>query len=89
MKKNDYDKSLINRILIQRASGSTWKKSFWSLKENDEVWLRGPGTQFSLDESRPAVMLTGGVGVTPFKCMLEHAAESQIPTKVIASRVWG
>jgi ferredoxin-NADP reductase len=27
-------------------------------------------------------MITAGVGVTPFKCMIEHAAEAQIQTEV-------
>ena len=40
-----------------------------------------------LIETRPAVMLTGGVGLTPFKCMLEHAAVNQIDTEVRDARM--
>ena len=65
-----------------RASGSAWKAAFWQLREDSEVWIRGPGPHMALDETRPAVMLTGGVGVTPFKCMLEYAAASNIDTEV-------
>lgn len=61
-----------------RKSNSDWKSAFWRLAVGDVVRLRGPGPRIIFDESRPAVFISGGVGVTPFKCMLEVASELQL-----------
>lgn len=61
-----------------RHSPSEWKAAFWRLAIGDTVRLRGPGPRIVFEESRPAVFLSGGVGMTPFKCMLEHARDAQL-----------
>jgi ferredoxin-NADP reductase len=45
------------------------------------VEIAGPFGSFTLHvaESRPAVMLVGGIGITPFLSMVEDAAERNLP----------
>lgn len=52
-----------------------------------EVELTGPMGSFVLDESRPAIMLAGGIGVTPFRSMMRYAADKalEIPMRLLYS----
>jgi glycine betaine catabolism B len=47
--------------------------------------VRGPEGQFVLhqDYSKPAVFLSGGIGVTPFRTMIKYATDKQLPVKII------
>jgi ferredoxin-NADP reductase len=48
-----------------RISDSTFKQAFASLRVGDEVVIRGPSGRFFLDAHRPAVLVGGGIGITP------------------------
>ncbi|MGH9974227.1 MAG: FAD-dependent oxidoreductase, partial [Nitrososphaeraceae archaeon] len=50
-----------------------------------KVKVRGPEGQFVLhqDYSKPAVFLSGGIGVTPFRSMIKYATDKQLPVKII------
>jgi ferredoxin-NADP reductase len=65
---------------IVRVSSSEWKNAFTSLQPGDEIQIEGPRGNFFLDSARPAVMIAGGIGITPFKSMLEYAADAQLAT---------
>ncbi len=66
-----------------RQSESEFKKGFWALKEGDGVTVNGPFGDFVYDESIDhAVMLSGGIGITPLKSMLEYAADKKIGKKI-------
>ncbi len=57
-----------------RKSDSAFKAAFWSLAEGDEVDIAGPLGGFSYDGGAGhAVFLSGGIGITPIKSMLEAA----------------
>ena len=45
----------------------------------------GPQGEFVLhdDHSKPAVFLSGGIGVTPFRSMIKFATDKQLPVKII------
>jgi ferredoxin-NADP reductase len=58
-----------------RISDSSFKRAFVSLRKGDEVLVQGPFGDFILDEERPAVLLAGGIGITPLKGMAEYAAD--------------
>ncbi len=59
-----------------RKSDSDFKKAFWELKEGDAVDLAGPLGGFTYEGGAGhAVFLSGGVGVTPIKSMLEAAVD--------------
>src|SRR5207245_8284128 len=70
-----------------RLSDSPYKRAFGALQPNDEVRVFGPIGDFVLHETRPAVLLAGGIGVTPLKGMAESAADKalRIPIRLVYS----
>lgn len=57
------------------ASNSTFKQKLVALSPGDAVHLRGPVNKFTLDDDiERAVLLGQGVGVTPLRAILAHAA---------------
>jgi len=65
-----------------RVSDSAYKRAFAALKPGDEVAVFGPIGDFVLHETRPAVLLAGGVGITPLKGMAEYAADKALPIPI-------
>lgn len=65
-----------------RVSDSPFKRAFAALKPGDEVLVRGPIGDFILDETRPAVLLAGGIGITPLKGMAEYATDKALPIPI-------
>lgn len=56
-------------------SGSSFKQRLAVLRPGDAVTLRGPVNKFTLDGAlSQVVMLAQGVGITPLRSMLAHAA---------------
>jgi ferredoxin-NADP reductase/nitrite reductase/ring-hydroxylating ferredoxin subunit len=68
-----------------RIRDSPYKKRLSTLEEGTKVKVRGPEGQFVLhqDYSKPAVFLSGGIGVTPFRTMIKYATDKQLPTSII------
>ncbi|HKW43487.1 MAG TPA: FAD-dependent oxidoreductase [Thermoplasmata archaeon] len=62
-----------------RASDSPYKRAFAALQPGDEVRVFGPIGDFVLHETRPAVLVAGGVGITPLKGMAEYAVDKALP----------
>ncbi len=65
-----------------RTSESPFKRAFASLRPGDSVRLQGPFGDFVLEEDRPAVLLAGGIGITPLKGMAEYASDRSLPIEV-------
>jgi len=65
-----------------RLSDSPYKSAFAALQPYDEVRVFGPIGDFVLHETRPAVLLAGGIGVTPLKGMAEYAADKGLPIPI-------
>ena len=65
-----------------RLSDSAYKRAFAALQPDDEVRVFGPIGDFVLHERRPAVLLAGGIGITPFKGMAEYAADKALPIPI-------
>src|SRR6058998_2332111 len=65
-----------------RMSDSPYKRAFAALQPGDEVAVFGPIGDFVLHETRSAVFLAGGVGITPLKGMAEYAADKALPIPV-------
>ena len=58
-------------------SGSSFKQRLAAVQPGDTVAFRGPANKFTLDVATPqVVMLAQGVGITPLRSMLAHAALS-------------
>jgi len=62
-----------------RLSDSPYKRAFGALRPGDEVLVFGPIGDFVLHETRPAVLLAGGIGITPLKGMAEYATDEALP----------
>jgi glycine betaine catabolism B len=65
-----------------RVSDSPWKAAFAALRPGDEAEVDGAYGHFLLDEASPAVLVAGGIGITPLKGMAEYAADRQLPVDV-------
>src|SRR2546421_10470402 len=65
-----------------RLSDSPYKRAFPALRPGDEVRVFGPIGDFVLHETRPAVLVAGGVGITPLKGMAEYAADKALPIPI-------
>jgi ferredoxin-NADP reductase/nitrite reductase/ring-hydroxylating ferredoxin subunit len=72
-------------MFTTRIRDSPYKKRLSTLEEGSKVKVRGPEGQFVLheDHSKPAVFLSGGIGVTPFRSMLKYTTDKQLPIKII------
>jgi len=57
-----------------REGPSPFKRAFAELAPGDVVKVSRPMGTFGLDLSRPAVFVAGGIGITPVRSMLVHAA---------------
>ena len=66
-----------------RISDSSYKRAFASLRPGDGVTVQGPFGNFVLKEDRPAVLLAGGIGITPLKGMAEYASDNALRIPVI------
>jgi len=65
-----------------RVSGSAFKRAFAALRPGDTVVVQGPLGHYILDPARPAVLVGGGIGITPLKGMAEYAADRKLPIPV-------
>jgi glycine betaine catabolism B len=73
-------------MISTRIRDIPYKKRLSSLEENTTiVKVRGPEGKFTLheDNSKSAVFLSGGIGVTPFRSMIKYAIDKQLPVKII------
>jgi ferredoxin-NADP reductase len=65
-----------------RLSDSPYKRAFAALRPEDEVLVFGPIGDFVLHELRPAILVAGGIGVTPLKGMAEYATDRALPIPI-------
>jgi ferredoxin-NADP reductase len=63
-----------------RRSESDFKRTFLALVPGDRVRIVGPRGRFLLDEQAPGVLVAGGIGITPMRSMLQHAADARLAT---------
>jgi ferredoxin-NADP reductase/nitrite reductase/ring-hydroxylating ferredoxin subunit len=71
-------------MISTRIRDTPYKKRLSSLEEGVRVKVRGPEGKFVLHEdySKAAVLLSGGIGVTPFRSMIKYATDKQLPLKL-------
>lgn len=62
-----------------RDTGSGFKRTLRELPIGSEVTIEGPHGFYTLprDASRPLILVAGGIGITPFRSMLQFAARSE------------
>ena len=71
--------------IATRMRNSAFKNSLRTLALGSEVEIDGPFGSFILhnDAAREAVILTGGIGITPFRSMTKHAVETRLSHKIL------
>lgn len=71
-------------MIATRMRPTAFKDSLRSLPLGTAVRVAGPNGNMVLheDAGRPAVLLAGGIGITPFRAMLEWATESKLPHRI-------
>ena len=76
-------------MITTRIIESAFKKTLAGLPIGSAVQMRGPHGTFVLDmqDLRPKVFLTGGIGITPFRSMsiYSYVNKLQVPIVLIAS----
>lgn len=72
-------------VIATRMRDSPFKRALKSLSAGAIVRLEGPFGSLTLhgDRARPAVLVAGGIGVTPFVSMLRQAAREQLPQRIL------
>jgi len=68
-------------MVATRMRPTAFKESLRSLPLGTKVQVAGPNGNMVLheDASKPAVFLAAGIGITPFRSMLEWATEEKLP----------
>jgi ferredoxin-NADP reductase len=67
-----------------RIRDTAFKRVLKAMPSGSEVSIVGPFGSFTLRQnSRPAVLLAGGIGVTPFRSMLLQAAREKLPRRLL------
>ena len=71
-------------LLATRMTGTALKRSLAEVPLGTPVDLSGPAGDFVLheDASRPAVFIAGGIGITPFRSMLQDAVSRHLPHQI-------
>lgn len=72
-------------MVSTRLTDSAMKKSLSELEIGSLVHVDGPLGSFRLhsDESMPAVIITGGIGITPFRSIIKDATEKNSNQKIM------
>ena len=72
-------------MLSTRIRESPYKKKLASLVEGAKVKVKGPQGKFTMkdDYSKSAILLSGGIGVTPFRSMIRYATDKNLPIKIV------
>ena len=67
-----------------RMTGSAMKRSLAEVSLGTAVELLGPAGSFTLhqDASVPAVFIAGGIGITPFRSIVQDAARRVLPHRI-------
>ncbi len=67
-----------------RMRDTAFKNSLKEIPLGTKIKVTGPFGSFTLHEdvSKPAVFLSGGIGITPIRSILAYAAEERLPHKL-------
>ncbi|MGI0019549.1 MAG: Rieske 2Fe-2S domain-containing protein [Nitrososphaera sp.] len=72
-------------LISTRIRDTPYKQKLASLEKGAKILAWGPEGEFILhkDNSKPAVLLSGGIGVTPFRSMTKYATDERLPLKIV------
>ena len=68
-------------VVATRMRDTAFKRVLRAMPAGGRMQLRGPAGKFTLEgaDTRPAVFLAGGIGITPFMSMSRQAAHDRLP----------
>lgn len=71
-----------------KMTGSPFKDGLQKIADEgndpgDRIRMRGPMGSFTLDKERPAVMIAGGIGITPFRSMIRYAKDQNAGLPIV------
>jgi ferredoxin-NADP reductase len=71
-------------MVATRLRNTAFKRTLKSMPLDSQVKIGGPFGSLTLhnNASRPAVFLAGGIGITPFRSILLHAAQKKLPHRI-------
>jgi ferredoxin-NADP reductase len=74
-----------NLMVAMRLRATAFKRTLNSLPAGAKLLLQGPYGSMTLPKNgaRPAVLLAGGIGITPFRSFIWNAAESLSPRRIL------
>jgi ferredoxin-NADP reductase/nitrite reductase/ring-hydroxylating ferredoxin subunit len=71
-------------IISTRIRDTPYKQALSLLAPGAQVRVSMPQGNFTLhEERRPAVLLSGGIGVTPFRSMIKYATDKRLSTRIV------
>jgi ferredoxin-NADP reductase/nitrite reductase/ring-hydroxylating ferredoxin subunit len=72
-------------MISTRIRDTPYKKRLSSLEIGSKAKVTKPLGKFVLhdDYSKPAILLSGGIGVTPFRSMIKFATDKQLPIRIV------
>jgi ferredoxin-NADP reductase len=72
-------------MVATRMRDTAFKRELGRVPLNTEVKISGPGGNLTLQNNpaRTAVFLAGGIGVTPIRSILFHAAKQRLPHRIL------
>jgi ferredoxin-NADP reductase len=70
--------------IATRQRDTAFKRNLKNMAEGTELSFEGPFGSFTLHENvqRPAVFLSGGIGITPFHSMISDATHRSLPHRI-------
>ncbi len=71
-------------VIATRMRDTAFKRVLKRMPADTKVRVRGPSGRFTLDpaHARPAALVAGGIGITPFLSMVRQAAKDALRKKV-------
>ncbi len=71
-------------MVTTRLRDTAFKRVLKTMPINSEVKIEGPFGNLTLhnNATRPAVLLAGGIGITPFRSIVVHAAKEELPHRI-------
>jgi ferredoxin-NADP reductase len=71
--------------IATRMRDTAFKRTLRNMDKNTEISIQGPFGSFFLHENtkRPAIFLSGGIGITPFRAIIKDATERALPHTLI------
>lgn len=71
--------------IATRFQDTAYKRELIKLPIGNEIKFAGPTGNFILHEdvNRPAILIAGGIGITPFFSMVRFASENKSPQKIV------